>query len=223
MINIPDYINWVFYFSVVLTLVFLLLASPKLDKLAAICIGWISIQMVVSSSGYYLEPNQFPPPLAFLVVPPFLVLLVAVFAGFNIKNLRSYKAGWLTFLHLVRIPVELVLFWLYKEGMVPKDMTFEGRNFDIFMGLTAPIVAYLGYVRPVLPIWFIITWNLVGLGFLINIIGLGILSAPGPFHIINLDQPNVAVLNFPFAWLPSFIVPSVMFAHLASIRKIFIK
>jgi hypothetical protein len=223
MTNIPDYINWTFYFSVILTLVFLLLAAPRIDKLAALCIAWLSLQMVISASGYYLEADVFPPALASLVLPPLLVVLVSVFAGFNIKSLKFFKAGWLTFLHLVRIPVEMVLFWLYKEGLVPQDMTFQGRNFDIFIGLSAPIIVYLGYVKSVLPAWVVIIWNLVGMGFLLNIMGIAIMSTPGPFHVINLEQPNLAVLNFPFAWLPSFIVPTVFFAHLASIRKVFIR
>lgn len=223
MTNIPDYINWIFYFSVILTLVFLLLAAPRIDKLAALCIAWLSVQMVISASGYYLEADVFPPALASLVFPPLLVVVVSVFGGFNIKSLKFFKAGWLTFLHLVRIPVELVLYWLFKEGLVPQDMTFKGRNFDIFIGLSAPLIAYFGYVRPVLPVWLVVTWNFIGMGFLFNIVGIAIMSTPGPFHFMNLEQPNVAVLNFPFAWLPSFIVPTVLFAHLACIRKVFVR
>ncbi len=223
MINIPDYINWIFYLSVILTLVFLLLAAPRIDKLAALSIAWLSLQMVISSSGYYLEKDMFPPALALLVVPPLLVVLFVVFSGFNIRTLKEFRGGWLTLLHVVRIPVELVLFWLFKEGLVPKDMTFQGRNFDIYIGLSAPLIAFFGYVRPVLPVWVVLIWNVVGLGFLFNIVGIALMSSPGPFHIINLDQPNVAVLNFPFAWLPCFIVPTVLFAHLASIRKFFIR
>jgi len=223
MINIPDYINWSFYFTVILTLVFLLLAAPRIDKLAALCIAWLSVQMVISTSGYYLEPDMFPPALTLLVLPPLLIVFFAVFSGYTIKSIKNFRAGWLTMLHVVRIPVEVVLYWLFKEGLVHQDMTFQGRNFDIFIGFSAPLVAYFGYVRPVLPIWVLMLWNVIGLGFLFNIVGIALMSTPGPLHMMNQDQPNEAMLNFPFAWLPCFIVPCVLFAHLASIRKIFIR
>ncbi|MDB6080057.1 MAG: putative transrane protein of unknown function, partial [Akkermansiaceae bacterium] len=47
-----------------------------------------------------------------------------------------------------------------------------------------------------------------------------LLSAPFPFQRLALDQPNVAILSFPFIWLPTFIVPVVLFTHLASIRQL---
>ncbi|HVF96549.1 MAG TPA: hypothetical protein VM871_04480, partial [Flavisolibacter sp.] len=34
------------------------------------------------------------------------------------------------------------------------------------------------------------------------------------------DQPNIAVLYFPFIWLPSFIVPVVLLSHLVCIRQL---
>jgi hypothetical protein len=34
------------------------------------------------------------------------------------------------------------------------------------------------------------------------------------------DQPNIAVLYFPFNWLPSCIVPLVLLSHLAAIRQL---
>jgi hypothetical protein len=37
------------------------------------------------------------------------------------------------------------------------------------------------------------------------------------------DQPNIAILYFPFVWLPSVVVPGVLLAHLVSLRKLFQK
>ncbi|WP_316813780.1 hypothetical protein [Pedobacter heparinus] len=38
--------------------------------------------------------------------------------------------------------------------------------------------------------------------------------------ILIFTTKKKGILNFPFSWLPSFIVPLVLFAHLASIRKL---
>ena len=48
-----------------------------------------------------------------------------------------------TFLNTVRLPIEIILLELYLNKMIPQLMTFEGRNFDVVLGITAPIVGYL--------------------------------------------------------------------------------
>ena len=37
-----------------------------------------------------------------------------------------------------------------------------------------------------------------------------------------LDHPNIALFYFPFIWLPCFIVPTALFAHLVNIRKLIV-
>ncbi|MFY8033146.1 MAG: hypothetical protein ACOVMN_01420, partial [Flexibacteraceae bacterium] len=102
-------------------------------------------------------------------------------------------------------------------GWVPHIMTYEGNNFDIISGITAPFIAYFGYNKQQLPQWVLTTWNLVCLGLLFNIVITAILSAPTPFQQLAFDQPNIAVTEFPFVWLPCFIVPVVMFAHIKAL------
>jgi hypothetical protein len=41
-----------------------------------------------------------------------------------------------------------------------------------------------------------------------------------PFQQFAFDQPNIAVLYFPFIWLPSCVVPLVLLSHLAAIRQL---
>jgi len=100
-------------------------------------------------------------------------------------------------------------------------MTFEGRNFDILSGLTAPFIYYFGFVKKSLNKKIILVWNFICLALLINIVATAILSAPFTFQKLAFDQPNVAVLYFPFVWLPCCIVPLVFFSHVASIRQLY--
>ena len=99
-------------------------------------------------------------------------------------------------------------------------MTFEGRNFDIISGLTAPLIYYFGYVKNTLNKAVIIGWNIVCLLLLVNIVIMAVLSAPFPFQQLAFDQPNTAILHFPFTLLPGCIVPIVLFAHLISLRNL---
>jgi hypothetical protein len=136
--------------------------------------------------------------------------------------INGWNARWLTYLHLVRIPVEIVLFWLFLQKQVPQLMTFEGRNFDILSGLTAPAIAYLGCKQLKWGRRLLLAWNCICLALLINIVVHAVLSAPFAFQQFAFEQPNVAILYFPFIWLPGFIVPVVLLSHLVVIRKLLI-
>lgn len=84
----------------------------------------------------------------------------------------------------MRIPVEIILFWLFLNKEVPELMTFEGRNFDILAGLTAPFIAYFGLTKLNIKRKLILVWNFICLGLLINIVVNAIFSAPyRPFTI----------------------------------------
>ncbi|MNY38553.1 hypothetical protein D3C86_1731870 [compost metagenome] len=126
----------------------------------------------------------------------------------------------LTYVHLIRIPVELVLYGLFLNGAIPELMTFEGRNFDILAGITAPLVGFFGISQSKMGKTSLLLWNFACLGLLLNIVVTAILSAPSPFQQLSFEQPNIAILYFPFSWLPVFVVPLVLFAHLAAIRKL---
>jgi hypothetical protein len=126
----------------------------------------------------------------------------------------------LTILHTVRIPVEIVLFYLFTYKTIPELMTFEGRNLDILSGITAPFVFYFGFIRKKMHHKAILIWNVVCLALLLNIVINAILSAPFQFQQFAFDQPNIAVLYFPFIWLPCCVVPLVVLSHLAAIRQL---
>ena len=104
--------------------------------------------------------------------------------------------------------------------MVPELMTFEGRNFDILAGITAPFMAYFVFEKKKLGRQTLLIWNFICLGLLANIVINALLSAPFPFQQFAFEQPNIAILNFPFSWLPTFVVPMVLFGHLVSIRQL---
>ncbi len=132
----------------------------------------------------------------------------------------SFHLPTLTYFHTVRLPVEIMLTLLYHYGVVSVYMTVEGTNFDLFSGISAPIVAYLIFRRKSGNKKFLLAWNIVCLLLLINVVVTAIFAFPSPFQKLAFDQPNVAVMFFPFSLLPTLIVPAVFFAHLVSIRQL---
>jgi len=63
-------------------------------------------------------------------------------------------------------------------------------------------------------------WNIFALLFLINIVVNAILSIPSPLQKFAFDLTNIAVLHFPFIWLPAVVMPIFLFSHLASLSQL---
>jgi hypothetical protein len=221
--NLPSYIPIVFFLTTVLTLFLFLKADnkPPFSKtVAGVLIAWMAIQMEVSRSGFYLDTMSLPPRFALGIVPPFLVIMALFFTKSGQNFIENLDLRALTLMHVVRIPVELVLLWLFQQGQVPEIITFEGRNFDIISGITAPFVAYFGFTKKVLSPKIIMAWNILCLGLLINVVAHAALSLETPIQKFGFEQPNRAVLNVPFVWLPTLIVPLVLFAHLVVLKRL---
>ena len=222
---LPDYISWMFILTTLATLYILYHIIRSVDKQ----IGFISFLLIVvwlTAIGKLAQENYFMdfetiPPRFLLVFPPMLIVIISLFI---VKNSRTYISKMpielLTYLSIIRIPVELVLWWLMLYGKVPELMTFEGRNFDIIAGITAPFIAYFCFTKKVWSIKVALVWNFLGLALLLNIIINALLSAPLPFQQFAFDRPNIGLMYFPFIWLPAFVAPVVLFSHIASIMII---
>jgi len=195
-------------------------ATNRSKPVLIIAAVWLLLQALLGLSGFYANTNTAPPRFALLGLPP-LALIIGVFASAKGKRfVDSLNLKKLTFLHTIRILVELMLLNLSIRTLIPQLMTFEGRNFDVISGATAPFMFYLVFVRQILGRKALLAWNFICLALLMNIVINAVLSIPSPFQQFAFDQPNIAVLYFPFVWLPCCVVPIVLFAHLAAIRQL---
>jgi hypothetical protein len=220
MENLPLYISPVFIGITALSVYFFYRAARNSKTVLALLLLWLAIQAVAGLSGFYAVTDTVPPRLLGMIGLP-IALIVGLFATARGRRfIDGLDINYLTLLHTVRVPVEIVLLWLFLHGAIPQLMTFEGRNFDILSGLSAPLIWYFGIQRNRLSNGLMLLWNFICLALLLNIITNGILAAPSPFQAFAFNQPNIAVLYFPFVWLPACIVPLVMFCHLAGIRQL---
>lgn len=220
MENLPQFISIVFGLTTILTVGLFYKATNKSKATLLIILSWLVLQTLIGLSGFYNVTDTIPPRFLLLVFPPILLIIGLFITSKGRQYIDSLDTKTLTILHSVRIPVEIVLFWLFVNKTVPELMTFEGRNFDILSGLTSPLIFYFGYIKKQLNRKIILTWNFICLGLLINIVANAVLSAPFPFQKFAFDQPNIAVLYFPFNWLPSCVVPLVLLSHLATIKQL---
>ncbi|MEO6330753.1 MAG: hypothetical protein ABIO55_17595 [Ginsengibacter sp.] len=220
MENLPFYIDIVFILTTWLA-VFLFYKATGNAKTSIIIISlWLAIQAIISLQQFYTETKTIPPRFLLLILPPLLLIATLFITKNGRRFIDNLNPKALTILHIVRIPVELVLLWLSSYKVVPELMTFEGRNFDIIAGLTAPFIFYFGFVKKTLSRKIVLLWNFICLALLINIVTIAVFSAPFSFQKFAFNQPNIAVLYFPFVWLPCCVVPLVLFSHLATIRQL---
>jgi hypothetical protein len=227
--NLPLYIVVTFVMSTLITVGIFQYAtkrgafSSNATKFLSVLLPfWLIFQATISVTGFYKFTDSIPPRLVIFGIAPALLTIIALFI-FAKDFILRLPLQTLTIIHIVRIPVELVLHWLYQNGQVPQLMTYEGVNFDILSGITAPIIYWFAFRggrvnKPVLLIW-----NFLALGLLLNIVIRALLSFPSPLQQLAFEQPNRAIIYFPFIWLPTVVVPIVLFSHLTSIWQLFKK
>jgi hypothetical protein len=220
MNDLPNYLNLLFILTALATAFLFYKAARNSTPVLLIILGWFLLQGLIGFNGFYLETSSLPPRILLLIAPPFVAIFIFFFTKRGKNFIDRLDLKFLTYLHTVRLPVEITLMLLFLHQQIPQIMTFEGRNFDIVSGISAPIIAFIYFRTQQTKKKLLLFWNFVCLALVLNIMIHGILSAPFPFQQFGFEQPNIGVLKFPFIWLPGFIVPVVIFSHLASIRQL---
>lgn len=182
---------------------------------------WLVSVSTLSLSGWTSEWDSFPPR-----VPILLVIATATYVLVSSSQVAKVTLAvtpmWLPILfQTMRTGVEIALWQMFREGSVPVQFTVEGRNFDMVIGLSAPLVA-LGTGRK----WFgpktLVVWNFVGLALLANAILTAATSSPGPQHLNWPGEPFTSIATWPLIWLPTFLAPTAIFLHVVSLRQCFV-
>ena len=153
---------------------------------------------------------------------PFVLLGTVILTFLTVKQIEKKKinAKILLGVHTLRIPVELTLYQLYLQNKIPYLMSFKGWNFDILIGFSALVLlVYALITNKKFNKQFSIIWNIIGIVFLLFIVALAILSSPLPIQQLAFEQPNIAVLEFPYCLLPTCVVPIVLMSHILLLRS----
>lgn len=186
-------------------------------------IGWFIVVSILSLSGVLQDFSGFPPKLFIVLIIPFITILIITFSTGLKEILQAIPPQKIIRLQTFRVFVEILLWWLFIQNLLPVQMTFDGRNFDIIAGLTAPIIAYLGFTKKILPKSVLIIWNILCLGLLVNIVTIAALSMPTTIRVFMNEPANTIVAHFPIVLLPAFLVPLAYGAHFFSLRQLLLK
>ncbi|MFN7922200.1 MAG: hypothetical protein U0Q16_19005 [Bryobacteraceae bacterium] len=180
--------------------------------------AWLVLSGVIAGSGLLTDFSKPVPPLPRMVAITTVITTVFALSPWG-GSLARAPLEWLTGLHMFRIAVEIFLWLGYRDGFVPVQMTFEGRNWDVLTGILAGAACWLArrgkLSRPML-----LCWNLLGTALLVNIVTIAILSMPTPMRRFFNEPANIFVGRFPYTWLPVFLVQTAWFGHLIVFRRL---
>jgi hypothetical protein len=189
--------------------------------LAALC-AWFVYVGVLGYLGVIANMSMFPPGIALIFVPvvAFLVFfIVRAGSSAGARVAHVFPLWVLIGTQAFRVGVELFIHQLWFDGLVPKMLTFAGANVDIYIGASAPVIAWLSRRG-----WWwkriALLWNLLGLLSLANVVTRAVLTAPGPLNLIHAEVPNRMIGTFPFMFIPGFFVPLAVVLHVLAIRSI---
>ncbi|MES1176946.1 MAG: hypothetical protein ABUL62_21675 [Myxococcales bacterium] len=179
---------------------------------------WLGLVSFLAVRGVLSNWTALPPRWPLLPLTAFITIWFLMRSPAATRILTSIPAAWLIATQCFRIGVELSLYALHAAGRAPVQITFEGRNFDILVGLSAPLMAWL-LATGRLGEKAALAWNVLGLAILANTVATVATSAPGPLHHAWPGAPLTAIASWPTVWLPAFLMPLAVFLHVASLRQ----
>jgi hypothetical protein len=179
---------------------------------------WMGITWEVAWFGVLRRWDATPPPFLLLAATLCLIGLRLSFSTVG-RRLAEHVPLWtLVGVQAFRYPLELAMHRMYERGIMPEQMSYSGRNFDIVTGVTAILVAGL-LLTGRAGRKTALAWNIVGMALLLNIVGIAILSTPR-FAYFGGDRLNVWITYPPFVWLPAVLVVAALAGHLVIFRAV---
>jgi hypothetical protein len=187
----------------------------RLRLTAALAAWFVVVVVLAATQALHYETGPGAPALGLAVVLPIGLLAIALLRIPTLRTgLDQAPLVLLTAVHAVRIlGVSFVL--LYDDGRLPAPFAPVAGWGDIAIGLTALPVAWLVASRG--PAWrpVLLTWNALGLADLATAVTLGVLSTPGPLHLIRNEPATGLMATLPWLIIPAFLVPLLVTTHLA--------
>ena len=195
-------------------------AARPLFWFSLISIMWLSLSAFTAHRHWLLD-GTFPQYLILLgVAIPGLFSIISIVA--LRKTITVLPGKWLSFFQILRVPLEAVFYALFLQHVYPEELTITGRNPELALGLLAPVISMLYYSNHSIGKFYAILWNLLGLGSLFLVLGLGFTALPssgeGELHLLN-----PLWFEYPWIWHLSYLIPLFMYGHIVSLFQLFQK
>lgn len=180
---------------------------------------WQAVVWWIATGGGFRVRLGAVPTLPIAIMLPLLVGLPVLLRSRSIAALLdATPPHWLVGLQVYRILGGIFLV-AWTHGDVPGVFALPAGTGDVLTGLLALPTAYLLYHAPHQHRQSAIAWNTLGILDLIIAVTMGLLTAPGPFQLIQ-NPPNTLVGTYPTVMIPAFAVPISLMLHALSLRQL---
>jgi hypothetical protein len=179
---------------------------------------WMALSWFTAESGVLRRWDATAPPFALLVLAILCVTCLLACTDYGRRLAIGLPLWVLVGAQGFRYPLELAMHSMYERGVMPGQMSYSGRNFDIVTGITAVVVSWLVYTGRA-GRGIVLAWNIAGLALVLNVVTVGILSTPR-FRFFGDDRLNVFITYTPFIWLPTVMVVAALAGHLIVFRAL---
>lgn len=186
---------------------------------AVVLLGWLLLVNILSRSDFFATNPLFAPNLfiGFLVL---FELLRRLFSSSTIKRIiEKAPMEWIIGVQTYRI-AGVVFLDLHAQGLLPAAFAIPSGYGDIIVGITAPIVAIVYYLRKSYARKLAILWNYIGIADLIIALTMGALAFPLPAQFLSNDVSTEILALYPMAIIPLFAVPLALVLHLLGLRAL---
>ena len=178
---------------------------------------------LLTLTPFFLDFDARPPQMIFVMFPPAIVIIMLFSLRQSRKFIKNISLVPLTYIHLTRIPIGVILWWLASYSLFPLNLTFYGQNLDILAGISAPFAAIFLIGTHIRKKIGAIVWNVAALMLVLNLVFHTVKATPYFWDPSVSDMPNQAVLYFPFIFLPGVMVPIIIFSHVTSLYQLIFK
>ncbi|MEO9871356.1 hypothetical protein [Ekhidna sp.] len=182
---------------------------------------WQVYIYTITTSGF-IQTFEFPPRFALtMIFPAFIFTGVFVYRNRNNDWTTHIPSSWLFFFQSFRILVEVLFVMSVTEGILHKEASIEGYNFDMAYAFTVPIVGYIVFFRKKLSMKVIRIWNYLGLLVLATVIFVFMTTIYLP-EIYGATQTLMPIegLTYPYVLVAGFLMPCAVFVHVLSIAQL---
>jgi hypothetical protein len=180
--------------------------------------AWMTLTWVAAMSGILQQWNRTPPPFLLVIVGMVVISVILAFGRVGTRIAQHLPLWTLVAIQGFRLPLELAMHALVARGIMPIQMSYSGRNFDIVTGATAILVAGL-VKRGLGGRRLVAVWNVLGLVLLLNVVSVAIASMP-LLRLFGDDRVVTFVTYPPFVWLPAVMVLAALAGHLLIVRAL---
>jgi hypothetical protein len=182
--------------------------------------SWLVLVAALTINGFVNNFSSFPPRPLVLVALPIIAITAWSFTSNAKQILRAIPPHWMVYMQAFRIVVEIILWIAFVELIIPEQMTFEGRNWDVLTGILALPFGYFIQKRKSFAAQ--LAFNVLGIILLLNIVIISILSMPTSARVFFNEPANTVVATFPFVYLPTVLVVLAAGLHILSFRQVWL-